>query len=77
MRTNTLPLSELFQSANELLNEKQAAQHIQVAPGTLAVWRSTGRYQVPFFKVGRLVRYRLADLDAWLDSRLHANGATK
>jgi excisionase family DNA binding protein len=42
----------------------------------LSVWRSTGRYNLPFLKVGRLVRYRRADLDAWLAARVRESGAT-
>lgn len=61
---------------SELLDEKQAAKLLQVTPGTLSVWRSTGRYQIPFIKVGRLVRYRQTDLINWLESRLRNNGAT-
>lgn len=61
---------------NELLDEKQAASLLHVTPGTLAVWRSTGRYSLPFVKIGRNVRYRLSDLNAWLDSRTQTSGAT-
>lgn len=59
-----------------LLDEKQAAERLTVSPGTLQVWRSTGRYNLPFVKVGRSVRYRIADLDAWLAARAHESGAT-
>ncbi|UVE19166.1 helix-turn-helix domain-containing protein [Pseudomonas sp. LS44] len=58
-----------MKTASPMLDEAQAAKHLDVSPGTLSVWRSTGRYQLPFLKVGRKVRYRLSDLDAWLDSR--------
>jgi len=61
---------------NNLLDEKQAAEVLTVEPGTLSVWRSTGRYKIPFVKVGRRVRYRRADLDAWLESRTRTSGAT-
>lgn len=61
---------------NKLLNEKQAADFLQVSPGTLSVWRSTGRYSIPFIKIGRNVRYRLTDLSVWLETRTQANGAT-
>ncbi len=61
---------------SDLLDEKQAATLLQVTPGTLSVWRSTGRYQIPFIKVGRLVRYRQTDLINWLESRLRNSGAT-
>jgi hypothetical protein len=55
--------------AGELLDEATAAQRLSVAPATLRVWRCTGRYALPFVKVGRLVRYRAADLDHFLQSR--------
>ena len=61
----------------ELLDEKAAAELLDIAPGTLSVWRSTGRYRIPFIKVGRRVRYRRADLEAWLASRTRTNGATE
>lgn len=59
-----------------LLDEQQAAEHLNVSPGTLSVWRSTGRYCLPFVKVGRNVRYRLSDLDAWINERVRESGAT-
>jgi excisionase family DNA binding protein len=46
-----------------------AAAHLGVKPHTLEVWRSSGRYAVPFVRVGRLIKYRRSDLDAWLASR--------
>ena len=66
----------VINASRDLLDERQAAEAINITPGTLSVWRSTGRYNLPFIKVGRKVRYRRADLEAWLDSRTHANGAT-
>ena len=63
-------------SSRDLLDEQQAAITIDVTPGTLSVWRSTGRYNLPFIKVGRKVRYRRADLETWLEARTRANGAT-
>ena len=54
---------------NPLLNRKEAAEKLGVTEGTLAVWSCTKRYGLPFIKVGRLVKYRLADLEAFLDSR--------
>ena len=64
-------------SLQDLLDEVQAAVTLDVTPGTLAVWRSTGRYKLPFIKVGSKVRYRRADLEAWLEARTRANGATE
>ena len=65
-----------IQRSRDLLDEREAAAYLDVSDGTLPVWRSTGRYNLPFIKVGRKVRYRRADLDSWLASRTRANGAT-
>jgi len=56
--------------------DKAAAAVLDVSPGTLSVWRSTGRYALPFLKIGRKVRYRRSDLQAWMDSRTRESGAT-
>lgn len=71
-----MSLQEIISASNELLDEKQAAAKLDVTPGTLSVWRSTGRYALPFVKVGRNVRYRRNDLDAWLAKRTRPSGAT-
>nr|WP_294864738.1 helix-turn-helix domain-containing protein [uncultured Pseudogulbenkiania sp.] len=36
---------------------------------TLVTWRSTGRYLIPFVKVGRAMYYKKSDLDAWLEAQ--------
>lgn len=53
----------------KLLNVEQAAEFLGVAKKTLAIWRSTGRYNLPFVKVGRRVMYRQDDLDQFVDRR--------
>jgi excisionase family DNA binding protein len=53
------------------LNERQAAEYLGIAPATLTQWRCTGRHALPFLRVGRLIRYRVSDLDAWLETRVH------
>ena len=60
-----------------LVGEIEAAKTLGVTPGTLQVWRSTGRYGIPFIKVGRLVKYRPSDLESWLESRTRVSGATE
>jgi len=60
----------------DLLDDIAAAALLDVSPGTLSVWRSTGRYNLPFLKIGRKVRYRRADLEAWLERRTRESGAT-
>jgi excisionase family DNA binding protein len=52
-----------------LLTTQEAADYLGIRRQTLAVWRITKRHRIPFIKVGVHVRYRKADLDAWLASR--------
>lgn len=53
----------------ELLTPEQAAARMGLKPQTLAVWRTTGRYGLPYIRAGRLIRYRPEDIDAFLDGR--------
>jgi hypothetical protein len=54
---------------SSLLSEDEAARLLDVSPGTLQVWRSTKRYDLPYIKVGRNVRYRLSDVNGFLCRR--------
>lgn len=51
------------------IDEKRAAEVLGVRVSTLANWRTTGRYSLPYIKVGRLVRYRVTDLAQWIAKR--------
>ncbi|MDA9558248.1 helix-turn-helix domain-containing protein [Vibrio sp.] len=55
---------------NQLHTRKQAAEYLGVTEGTLAVWASTGRYQLPFVKIGRKVFYRQLDLQIFIESNV-------
>lgn len=48
------------------VDDRDAARVLGVKTSTLAVWRSTGRYDLPYMKVGRLIRYRVSDLADFL-----------
>lgn len=60
MTTATLPA---------LLTRDQAAEFLGVKIQTLASWATSGRYSLPFIKVGRCVKYRLIDLEKFLAER--------
>lgn len=49
------------QNVGELITPEEAAKVLGVRPGTLAVWR-TRSINLPFHKIGRAVRYKLADV---------------
>jgi excisionase family DNA binding protein len=75
MQTPT-SLSDVVRRSRELLDETEAAELLGICAGTLSVWRSTGRYKLAFVKVGRRVKYRRSDIEAWLEARTRSNGAT-
>ena len=49
-----------------LLDRPAAAQYLGIKPNTLAIWASTKRHEIPYIKVGRSVRYRIEDLNAFV-----------
>jgi len=54
----------------KLLTPEQTAERLGILAKTLDVWRCTQRYNLPYVKVGRLVRYRESDIEAFIESRL-------
>ena len=71
-----MALHEMVARIADLVDEREAAKILDTSPGTLSVWRCTGRYALPFVKIGRKVRYRRSDLFAWIDARTRESGAT-
>lgn len=55
------------------VDDKSAAAVLGVQTNTLSVWRSAGRYGLPFIKAGRSVRYRISDLADFLARRTSCN----
>lgn len=53
----------------EVVNERGAAEIVGLSPATLNSLRVRGGGP-PFIKLGRVVRYRVADLRAFRDARL-------
>lgn len=53
-----------------MLNENQVAEYQDMSLGSLRKWRLV-REGPKFVRIGRTVRYRRRDVDAWLDS-MHA-----
>ncbi len=47
----------------------ETAEYLGVQSQTLAVWRMSGKYGLPFVKVGRLVRYRQSDIERFVERR--------
>jgi len=73
---NNQTIASIVNRNRDLVDDKAAAEILDTTPGTLSVWRTTGRYALPFVKVGRKVRYRVSDLEAWIEKRTRTTGAT-
>ncbi|MAH06546.1 MAG: DNA-binding protein [Alphaproteobacteria bacterium] len=52
-----------------LMTSHDVSKILGVSVGTLAVWRTTKRYNLPYVKSGRLIRYRQEDVQAFIESR--------
>ena len=53
---------------SEFLTTPQAADFLGLKKGTLEVWRSQGRGPT-FVKLGRAIRYRLKDIEDFINSQ--------
>lgn len=49
------------------VDTKGAADFLGVKDQTVRAWRRSGVVKIPFFRVGRAVRYRMADLEAFVE----------
>lgn len=61
----------------EYLNERQLAEQLGMSPRTLQGWRLKADH-LPYYKVGRLVRYAENEVNEWLATRhcRHTSDAT-
>lgn len=54
-----------------LLTTEQTAQILSIKPRTLVIWRYEGRSELPFVRLGRAVRYRLEDIQSYIEGKTH------
>lgn len=72
MKTSTEsrnPITLTPKTVDALLTPDEAAAALDVTSGTLQVWRTTKRYPLKYVKIGKNVRYRLTDVQAFIESR--------
>lgn len=48
-----------------LMTIQQAAEYLQIKSKTLYAWAESG--EIPHYKIGRLIRFKKTDLDAWIE----------
>lgn len=59
---------KIVEGSNELLTPEQVASYLQIELATVYSW--TIRQELPVCKMGRLNRYRKADLDAFISRNM-------
>jgi hypothetical protein len=62
-----MPIPNKLAGLRPLLSDQDVSTLTGVAPGTLAIWRSTGRVDLPYIKLGRKVAYKPEDVEAFLE----------
>ena len=60
---------------SRLMTPKEVADYLGIELETLNNWRCTKRYSLPYTKIGRLVRYRADDVEAFVTSRIKGEAA--
>jgi len=53
---------KVIEKIESLLTPEEAAAYLKVKAETLASWRHFGKPELPYFRVGRLIRYRMSDI---------------
>ena len=60
---------------SHLMTPKEVADYLGIELETLNNWRCTKRYNLQYVKAGRLVRYRVEDVEAFIASRMQGGAA--
>jgi predicted site-specific integrase-resolvase len=63
-------INNSLSSGGRLLSPIRVAEILGVSVDTLAVWRCTQRYPLPYVKVGRKVMYRREDVERFIVGRI-------
>lgn len=58
-----------------LMTAEEVAARLKVSEGTVGQWVKAGR--IPVVKVGKLNRFRSADIEAWIDERTRTSEPSK
>ena len=56
---------------NKRLTTQEAAEYLGVKKQSLETWRCTGRYAIPYVRIGAAIRYNQSDLDAYIAANRH------
>ena len=57
----------------KLMTRKEAAAYLGIKEQTLALWAHAHRYDLPYYKIGSTARYRLEDLNRFIERNQQNN----
>jgi excisionase family DNA binding protein len=57
----------------KLMTRKEAAAYLGLKEQTLALWAHAHRYDLPYYKIGRHAKYKLEDLDGFIERNQQIN----
>lgn len=69
MLAHTSAVATAARQSDPLRTPDETGCQLGVKTNTLEMWRTNRRYDLPYVKVGRLVRYRQSAIDAFVVSR--------
>lgn len=65
-----MPMSNsFFEQLKTLLTPSEVADLLGVKVETLQIWRCTHRYDLPYVKIGGRVRYKISDIESFIQKR--------
>jgi len=71
LNTGVIPMQQLSPEQDRLLTPEEVAEILRLrSPRTLEFWRKRGRLPLPYVRVGRLIRYRVCDVEQFIEDRL-------
>jgi len=70
-RRLSIKTADVATEQQNALTPREAAKYVGVSEAVLRLWRSRGEGPLYFRAGEKLIRYRRADLDAWIESRLN------
>jgi len=59
--------NQAIKYGSQILTATQAAEYMSISTQTLANWRCRGFPNLPYSRLGRCIRYRMSDIEAYLE----------
>ena len=56
----------------KLLTRREAASYLGIKEQALALWAHAHRYDLPYYKIGSTAKYKIEDLDKFIERNLQS-----